>query len=77
MKESNDGFYIAEQDLILRGGGEVLGTRQSGEPKFFFADITRDLSILVKANNLSKNYQDSEFTSFQIKLFTKEQSSVI
>ena len=33
MRESSDGFYIAEQDLILRGGGEILGTKQSGEPK--------------------------------------------
>jgi ATP-dependent DNA helicase RecG len=77
MKESNDGFYIAEQDLLLRGSGEVLGTKQSGEPKFFFADLTRDLEALIKAHNLSQDYQLSDFTSFQIKLFTKEQNSVI
>ncbi|MDR0630834.1 MAG: ATP-dependent DNA helicase RecG [Holosporales bacterium] len=34
MRESNDGFYIAEKDLLLRGGGEILGTRQSGIKKY-------------------------------------------
>ena len=34
MRETNDGFRIAEEDLRLRGGGEVLGTRQSGEERF-------------------------------------------
>jgi len=37
MRESNDGFRIAEEDLRLRGGGELLGTRQSGEVAFRLA----------------------------------------
>jgi len=37
MRETNDGFRIAEEDLRLRGGGEVLGTRQSGEARFKLA----------------------------------------
>ena len=37
MRESNDGFYLAEEDLRLRGSGEILGTRQSGMPAFHFA----------------------------------------
>jgi ATP-dependent DNA helicase RecG len=37
MRESNDGFRIAEEDLRLRGGGELLGTRQSGEAMFRLA----------------------------------------
>lgn len=40
MRESEDGFIIAEADLKLRGGGEILGTRQSGLPKFKFFDLT-------------------------------------
>ena len=37
MRETNDGFMIAEEDLRLRGGGELLGTRQSGEAAFRLA----------------------------------------
>ena len=41
MRETNDGFRIAEEDLRLRGFGEILGTRQSGEEAFRFADPER------------------------------------
>ena len=46
MRESSDGFYIAEQDLQLRGPGEVLGTRQTGEMQFKIADLQRDAELL-------------------------------
>ncbi len=46
MKESTDGFFIAEQDLLIRGPGEVAGTRQSGFLKLRFANLTTDLELL-------------------------------
>ena len=46
MRESNDGFVIAETDLKLRGPGEVLGTRQTGILQFRIADIARDADLL-------------------------------
>lgn len=46
LKESNDGFYIAEQDLKLRGPGDMLGTRQSGDFDFQLGDIFADAGIL-------------------------------
>lgn len=46
MRESSDGFYIAEQDLLLRGPGEVLGTRQTGAMQFKMADVQRDGHLL-------------------------------
>src|SRR5690554_616991 len=51
MRESQDGFFIAEQDLLLRGAGEVLGTRQTGDMHFKIADLQRDSDLLpeVKA----------------------------
>ena len=46
MRETNDGFVIAEEDLHLRGAGEVLGTRQTGEMQFKIADLQRDAHLL-------------------------------
>jgi len=77
MRQSNDGFYIAEQDLILRGGGEILGTKQSGEPEFFFADLGRDLNILLQANKLAQNSSFSKFTEFQVKLFARDREELV
>ncbi|MCC8399674.1 MAG: ATP-dependent DNA helicase RecG [Rickettsia endosymbiont of Platyusa sonomae] len=73
MRNSNDGFYIAEQDLLLRGSGEILGTKQSGEIRFFFADLARDLDLLTKANKLAEESSNnhSELLILQTKLFAK------
>ena len=46
MRETNDGFVIAQKDLELRGPGEVLGTRQTGEMRFRIADVMRDQPLL-------------------------------
>lgn len=52
MKQSNDGFYISEQDLLLRGQGELMGTRQHGIAEFKFLDFKLDLNLIeyVKSN---------------------------
>ncbi|MEO1573982.1 MAG: ATP-dependent DNA helicase RecG [Pseudomonadota bacterium] len=46
MRSSNDGFFIAEKDLELRGPGEVLGTRQAGMARLRVADLARDHDLL-------------------------------
>jgi len=46
MRDTNDGFRIAEKDLELRGPGEVLGTRQTGQLSFRIADLSRDAHLL-------------------------------
>ena len=46
LKKSNDGFYIASEDLKLRGPGDIFGVRQSGELEFKLADIYTDAAIL-------------------------------
>ena len=48
LEESNDGFYISEQDFKLRGSGDVFGVKQSGEQTFTIANLNRDYKILVK-----------------------------
>lgn len=54
MRETEDGFLIAEKDLELRGGGEILGTRQSGLPEFKLADIAAHADLLVAARDDTK-----------------------
>lgn len=51
LNESNDGFYIASQDLKLRGPGDLFGIRQSGALKFVLGDIFQDASILQRASD--------------------------
>ncbi len=51
MRETDDGFRIAEEDLRLRGAGEVLGTRQSGLPDFRIADLTEHAELLAAARD--------------------------
>ncbi|MFM7404876.1 MAG: ATP-dependent DNA helicase RecG [Erythrobacter sp.] len=50
MRETQDGFRIAEEDLALRGGGELLGTRQSGEAAFRIADLEQMQRLLPIAH---------------------------
>jgi len=48
MRETQDGFILAEKDLMLRGYGELLGERQAGSVSFKIADLSRDLHLLPK-----------------------------
>ena len=49
MCSSNDGFYISEQDFLLRGYGDILGYRQSGEGRFKILNIQKDYELLKSA----------------------------
>jgi ATP-dependent DNA helicase RecG len=51
MRRTEDGFVIAEEDLRLRGGGEVLGTRQSGLPAFRIASLPEHQKLLEAARD--------------------------
>ncbi len=51
MRETDDGFLIAERDLQIRGAGEVLGTRQSGMPEFRLADPAEDGDLIEAAHD--------------------------
>ena len=51
LRETEDGFRIAEEDLRLRGGGELLGTRQSGLPEFHYADLAVHGDLLATARD--------------------------
>jgi len=62
MEETNDGFKIAEEDLLIRGPGEFLGTRQSGMPDFRVANVVRDSRILGLARDEAFRLIDSDPT---------------
>jgi ATP-dependent DNA helicase RecG len=61
---SNDGFYIAKEDLKLRGQGDFFGVRQSGEKLFKLADIYEDARLLEAANEEAGRYRLDEISSF-------------
>ena len=48
---TTDGFALAEQDLLLRGPGDILGSRQSGAPPLYLADLLRDGSVVAEARH--------------------------
>jgi ATP-dependent DNA helicase RecG len=54
MRETTDGFEIARRDLEIRGPGEFLGARQSGEAMLRFADLEKDQWLVEKARNLAQ-----------------------
>ncbi|GAE02944.1 ATP-dependent DNA helicase RecG [Clostridium botulinum B str. Osaka05] len=59
MKSSSDGFFVAEEDLKLRGGGEIFGFRQHGSSNLLLADVIEDIHLLKIANVESKKIIDS------------------
>ena len=53
LRDSNDGFYVAQRDLELRGPGELLGTRQTGLPQYRIADLVRDGGLMPKVQRIA------------------------
>lgn len=60
LEQSNDGFYISEQDFKLRGGGDIFGIRQSGEQSFKIANLNRDYKILMQCKSDAEEFLKSK-----------------
>ncbi len=56
MEETTDGFKIAEEDLKLRGPGELLGQQQSGAPQFRFGDLRNDIALIRQAREIAASW---------------------
>ena len=71
MCPSNDGFYISEQDFLLRGYGDILGYRQSGEARFKILNIQKDYELLKSAIKYVDEILKHDFN------FDKEENQVV
>ena len=78
LRKTNDGFIIAEQDLLLRGSGEILGTRQSGFHIFKIANFNEDNELLDMANKNAKEIVDNNKLNANLRLllqlFSKDEA---
>ena len=61
LNKSNYGFYIASEDLKMRGPGDMFGIRQSGLMDFKLGDVFQDAKILQKANEIAVTYDLRKF----------------
>ena len=67
LRDSNDGFVIAQRDLEIRGPGELLGTRQTGVLQFKIADLSRDAELLPQAQQIATSlWQQNRAASEQL-----------
>jgi ATP-dependent DNA helicase RecG len=84
LRASDDGFHIAEEDLRLRGAGEVLGTRQSGLPEFRLADLAEHSDLLAAAQddarlilNRDPGLESQRGEALRVLLYLFERDSVV
>lgn len=81
LRDSTDGFVIAQKDLELRGAGELLGKRQTGDMGYYLADIVRDESLLHIAQNLAnhliKSPNKTALTQAMIGLWLKDSGEFV
>ncbi len=57
LRDSNDGFLVAQRDLELRGPGELLGTRQTGLPQYRIANLVRDAELMPEVQRVAERLQ--------------------
>ncbi|ELQ6172610.1 ATP-dependent DNA helicase RecG [Cronobacter dublinensis] len=58
LRDSNDGFVIAQKDLEIRGPGELLGTRQTGNAEFRVADLLRDQALIPEVQRIARHIHE-------------------
>ena len=60
LTETNDGFKVSEEDFILRGSGDLFGSRQSGDMSFKLADVKKDYQLLLTVKEDSERFLHSQ-----------------
>ena len=84
LRETEDGFRIAEEDLQMRGAGDVIGTAQSGLPRFRIADLERQAALMATANTDARkliendaNLKSARGKAVRVLLWLMEQDKAI
>ena len=82
MTKSNDGFAIAEEDLAIRGPGEILGIRQSGLLDFKIADLVQDIKLLERskllaADILNDGLENTTYDALRLEIQRRYQQKII
>ncbi|MDB4947329.1 MAG: ATP-dependent helicase RecG, partial [Labilithrix sp.] len=79
LEKTTDGFAVAEEDLKLRGPGDLLGTAQSGLPGLQLGDLVRDQELVKVARQLANEaiQQDPTLAKYQKLLFTADQNATL
>ena len=77
MRETNDGFLIAEKDLELRGPGDIMGTRQTGERQFRVSDLSTDISLFKDVVQTGDKMREADLETAEaiIKAWTPPETS--
>ena len=73
LHNSNDGFYLAEKDLELRGAGHLFGLRQHGLPDLRIADILRDTKVIAKARQLAQELMQEQSSWEEMQAYVRLQ----
>jgi len=63
LRDTNDGFVVAQRDLELRGPGELLGTRQTGLPEYRIANLVRDAELMPEVQIAAESFGNSDSTN--------------
>ena len=76
LKNSNDGFFLASEDLRLRGPGDLFGIRQSGDMSFKIGDIYQDADVLQQANEAAAGLSAEERAEIIRKMHSNEANDI-
>lgn len=77
LRDTDDGFVLSEEDLKLRGAGDILGKEQSGFHSLRFSDYAYNGLLLQKAVDLSSRVTDSSVVDFLLKIFNRPEQTTI
>ena len=77
LKNSDDGFFIAEEDMKMRGFGDIIGFQQSGEKFFKIADPVNHADLFVYAENFLKKIENENLDKFNFLIKLHDKAEII